>query len=157
MSGCNWHLISAIMMWLPICVCLPHVTPHMHVSPHVTPPCDSPYACEFPCDSPYACDFSHSVTLPMVSGNLLQSQDHTQEVRVWWHLADFWGEFLSANHIAENTVVMQHWYLKSLATSARWHSTFLEHKLAVSSQLCVQQARNQPNVTRPSSHLSAVQ
>ena len=48
---------------------------------------------------------------------------------VWGHPTDTSGfiilsgeKFLSANHIAERQSVVQHW--KSLATSARWHSTF---------------------------------
>ena len=70
--------------------------------------------------------------------------------RVWWHQADTSGfinihyflerKYLSANHIAERQSVVQH--RKFLASSARWHSTFLARKLVIGSQLCIQQAMN---------------
>ena len=69
--------------------------------------------------------------------------------RVWWHSADSLGfiNFLERNFsppiaLQKTQSVVQHW--KFLATSARWHSTFLALflacKLVISSQLCLQQS-----------------
>ena len=79
----------------------------------------------------------------------LVPRPHLQE-KVWWHPADSSGfinvdYFLKRNFSPPITLqktqsVVQH--RKFLATSARWHSTFLARKLVISSQLCIQQAMN---------------
>ena len=78
----------------------------------------------------------------------LVPRPHLRE-RVWWHSADSSG-FINVDYFPERNFsppvtlqktqsVVQH--RKFLASSARWHSTFLARKLLViSSQLCIQQA-----------------
>ena len=74
---------------------------------------------------------------------------HLQE-RVWWYPADTSG-FINIDYFLERNIsppitlqkrqsVVQH--RKFLASSARWHSTFLARKLVIGSQLCIQQAMN---------------
>ena len=77
------------------------------------------------------------------------TRPHLRE-RVWWHPADTSG-FINVDYFLERSFsppitlqkrqsVVQH--RKFLASSARWHSTFLARKLVIGSQLCIQQAMN---------------
>ena len=79
----------------------------------------------------------------------LVPRPHLRE-RVWWHPADTSG-FINIDYFLERNIsppitlqkrqsVVQH--RKFLASSARWHSTFLACKLVIGSQLCIQQAMN---------------
>ena len=88
----------------------------------------------------------------MVSECLVSCPDPTWEERVWWHSTDPLGFLLSAenfpnaNHNMENTIcgcnTGNPWALQHNDT-AQWHSFFfLQCKLVISSQPCIQQLMN---------------
>ena len=96
------------------------------------------------------CFLAANSSLPVlpspVCGSLVP-RPHLRE-GVWWHPADSSG-FINFDYFLERDFslpitlqktqsAVQH--RKSLAASARWHSTFLACKLVISFQLCIQQA-----------------